>query len=174
MEVLESGGGIGIGHRSKFFGRSTAVSRARSESPFPAHSARQGLYVFLTEVRSMCTRRSRVLLWSPALKPIVTGHCHCKSSGFGCLFWTVICLDPEPVWIHDEGGVVVGAVNRTQTGHTIVVPACGYRCRVKGIDGGSIRCRKAEVETRLFVGWNRTLGLDNPERDAIAAISVAH
>ena len=70
----------------------------------------------------MCTRRSRVLLWSPALKPIVTGHCHCKSSGFGCLFWTVICLDPEPVWIHDEGGVVVGAVNRTQTGHTIVVP----------------------------------------------------
>jgi hypothetical protein len=41
------------------------------------------------------------------------------TSGFG---WTEICLDPISVWIDDEGGVVVGVVNRTQTGRTIVVP----------------------------------------------------
>ena len=33
------------------------------------------------------------------------------------------------------------------------------------------RC-KAEVQTRLFVGWNRALGLENPERDAVAPIPV--
>jgi hypothetical protein len=45
---------------------------------------------------------------------------------------------------------------------------------VKRIDGGGIRCCKAEVQTRLFVGWNRTLGLEHPERDTVAAISIAH
>jgi hypothetical protein len=43
---------------------------------------------------------------------------------------------------------------------------------VKRIDGGGIWCCKAEVQTRLFVGWNRALGLDNPERDTVAAKSV--
>src|SRR6516225_5447352 len=52
------------------------------------------------------------------------------------------------------------------------MPACGYRCRVKRNNGGSIRCCKAEVQTRLFVGWNRALGLENPERDAVAPIPV--
>ena len=113
-------------------------------------------------------------MWSSGLKPIVADHCHRASSGFGCFGWTVICLNPVSVWIDDEGGIVVRAVNRTQTGRTIVAPACGYRCRVKRIDGGSIPCRKAEVQTRLFVGWNRTLGLEHPERDAVKAVSVAH
>jgi hypothetical protein len=50
------------------------------------------------------------------------------------------------------------------------VPTCTQRRRVKGIDGGGIRRCKAEVQTRLFVGWYRALGLDNPERDAIVSI----
>src|SRR5208337_3567078 len=40
------------------------------------------------------------------------------------------------------------------------------------IDGGDVRCCKAEVQTRLFVGWNRVVGLGNPERNAVAPIPV--
>ena len=93
------------------------------------------------------------------------------TSAFG---WTVTRLDPVSVRIDDEGGVVVRAAYRAQTGGTIVVPACGYRCRVKCIDGGGIRCCKAEVQTRLVVGWNRVLGPENPKRDTVASIPVTH
>ena len=77
------------------------------------------------------------------------------TSGFG---WTVIRLDPVSVRINDEGGVVVGAVFRAQTGGTIVTPARAQRRRVKCIDCGGILRHKAEVQTRLFVGWDRALG----------------
>ena len=39
------------------------------------------------------------------------------------LAWTVISLDTVSVRIDDEGGVVVEAINRAQTGGTIVIPA---------------------------------------------------
>jgi hypothetical protein len=83
------------------------------------------------------------------------------TSGFG---WTVIRLDPVSIRIDDEGGVVIGAVYRTQAGCTFVTPARAQRGCVKRIDGGGIRRREAEVQTRLFVGWHRVFGLDNPER----------
>src|SRR5690242_7176576 len=59
------------------------------------------------------------------------------------LAWTGIRLDAVSVWIDDEGGVAVG---------TIVMPARAHRRRMKCIYGGGIRCRKAEVQTRAFVG----------------------
>jgi hypothetical protein len=77
------------------------------------------------------------------------------TSGFG---WTVIRLDPVSVRVNDEGGVVIGAVYRTQAGCTVVTPARAQRRRVKRIDGGDVRRCKAEVQTRLFVRWNRALG----------------
>jgi hypothetical protein len=43
---------------------------------------------------------------------------------------------------------------------------------VKRIDGGGICRCETEVRTRLFVGWNRVLGLDNPESDIVAPITV--
>ena len=91
------------------------------------------------------------------------------TSAFG---WTVTRLDPVSVRIDDEGGVVVRAAYRAQTGGTIVVPASAQCRRVKCIDGGDVRCRKAEVQTRFFAGWNRVLSLENPERDAVATIPV--
>jgi hypothetical protein len=54
-------------------------------------------------------------------------------------------LDPVSVRIDDEGGVVVGAVFRAQTGGTIVTPTRAQRRRMKHIDGGSIRRREAET-----------------------------
>jgi hypothetical protein len=75
------------------------------------------------------------------------------------LAWTVIRLDAVSVWIDDEGGVVVEAVNRAKTGRTIVMPARAQRRRMKCIYGGGIRCRKAEVQTRAFVGLNGALRL---------------
>jgi len=39
-----------------------------------------------------------------------------------------------------------------------VTPARAQRRRVKRIDGGDVRRCKAEVQTRLFVRWNRALG----------------
>jgi hypothetical protein len=42
------------------------------------------------------------------------------TSGFG---GTVMRFDPVSVWIDDECSAVIGAVNRAQTGRTIVVPA---------------------------------------------------
>ena len=41
------------------------------------------------------------------------------TSAFG---WTVIRLDPVSVRIDDEGSVVIGTVNRAQTGRTVVLP----------------------------------------------------
>src|SRR5690242_16650914 len=52
------------------------------------------------------------------------------------LAWTVIRLDAVSVWINDEGGVVVGAINRAKTGRTIVMPARAQRRRMKCIYGG--------------------------------------
>ena len=43
---------------------------------------------------------------------------------------------------------------------------------MKCIDCGGILRRKAEVQTRLLVGWNRVLGLDDPERNAVATVPV--
>jgi hypothetical protein len=71
------------------------------------------------------------------------------TSGFA---WTVIRLDPVSVRVNDEGGVVIGAVFRTQAGCTVVTPARAQRGCVKRIDGGGIRRCEAEVQTRLFVG----------------------
>jgi hypothetical protein len=48
------------------------------------------------------------------------------------------------------------------------------RRRVECIDGSSIGSRKAEVKTRLFVGSNRALGLENPKRDGVAPIPITH
>jgi hypothetical protein len=81
-------------------------------------------------------------------------------------------LDQVSVRIDDEGRVVVGAVYRAEIGCAIVLPARAQCRRVKRIDGSGIHRSKAEVQTRLFVGWNRALGLDNPERDAVATIPV--
>src|SRR5262249_29466103 len=85
----------------------------------------------------------------------------------------VIRLDPVSIWIDDEGGVIVGAVDRARTGRTVVLPARAQRCRVKGIDRLGARCHEADVQTRLLVGRDRMLGGDNPESDVIAPISVA-
>src|SRR5215470_4153154 len=52
------------------------------------------------------------------------------------------------------------------------MPTRAQRRRMECIDGSSVRCRKAEVETRLFVGPNRAFGLDNPKRDAVVPIPV--
>src|SRR5712671_2905584 len=54
------------------------------------------------------------------------------------------------------------------------MPARAQRRCVKRIDGGGVCRRKADVQTRLFVGWNRVLGLDDPKRDAVASIPVTH
>jgi hypothetical protein len=105
-----------------------------------------------------------------SIAPLVVGSTGTKeTSGFG---GTGIRLDPVSVWIDDEGSVVIGAVYRAQTGRTVVMPARGQRRRVKRIDGGDLRSGKAKVQTGLFIGWSRVLGLDNPERDTVATIPV--
>ena len=63
----------------------------------------------------------------------------------------VICFDPVSVGIDDEGGIIIVAVHRAQTGRAIVMPSRAQRRRVKRIDGGGIRRCKAEMQTRLFV-----------------------
>src|SRR5262244_1770534 len=69
--------------------------------------------------------------------------------------WAAISLDAVSVRIDDEGGAVIGAVSRAQTGRTAVQPAGAQRQRVKRIDGVGVRCPKADVKTRFFVGRYR-------------------
>src|SRR5262249_17996379 len=90
-----------------------------------------------------------------------------------CFGRAVIRLDPVSIRIDDEGGVIVGAVDRARTGRTVVLPARAPRCRVKGVDRLGARCHEADVQARLLVGRNRTLDGDNPESDVIAPIPVA-
>jgi hypothetical protein len=71
---------------------------------------------------SLCTRQislrgSYAVIASVARSEVE--HCIRLTSG---LAWTVICFDAVSVWIDDEGSVVVGAVNRAQTGRTVVLP----------------------------------------------------
>ena len=53
------------------------------------------------------------------------------------------------------------------------MPARAQRRRMKCIYGGGIRCRKAEVQTRAFVGLNGALRLRNPKRNGLSSIPVA-
>src|SRR5215471_12296981 len=82
-------------------------------------------------------------------------------------------LYPVSVRIDDEGGVVIGAVHRPQTGRAVITPSSAQRCGVERVDGGCIWRCKAEMQTRLFVWWDRVLGGKNPKRDAVGPVAVA-
>src|SRR5580692_9793325 len=80
-------------------------------------------------------------------------------------------LDAVPVGVDHEGRVIVGAVVAAQARRSVIAPTVAKRGLMELVHAAARRCRKGDMQARLFVGRNGVLRGTDPERGSSLSIA---